>query len=198
MYHDTIHINFKNFGNLGDVGFDYNFLISKSNQDKFSPVKYGELLQKFDNIGFDTKYIKFNDIDSDDTIVYCTYNYQPNFDIFFSAYRKLLQYKKFSLTFEYGVIIGGKFYINSMNGAAGLYFVDSTIGEIYKEEIFKGKIHQKTMEIYRLINKDGIEIHSELTEENRNFEQHFFENYNVKVACRKYKLGRLKRLSFLD
>ena len=49
MYHDTIHIKFKYY-KLGDVDFDYSFLISKNNQSKFSAINYGILLEKFNEI----------------------------------------------------------------------------------------------------------------------------------------------------
>ena len=98
MYHDTIHINFKYYS-WKDVSFDYSFLISKIDVDKLSPIqnctfsliKYGDLLQKFDEIGFDLKYLKFHDF-SEDNIVYCSYNYQPHFNIFFSAYKKIIKF----------------------------------------------------------------------------------------------------------
>jgi len=190
MYHDTIHINFRYNQNDRDIAFDYNFMISKNSQDKFSPIKYGELLQKFDEIGFNLKYLKFYDIYDNDTIVYCTYNYQPNFNIFFPAYRKLMQNKNFNIAFEYGVIIGGKFYPNNMNTYAGVWF--SVANDGYKEDVIRGKSHYKATENYQLIDKDGKIIHTETTSYVNDFEQHFFENYDVKVAMRKYKLNRLK------
>ena len=58
MYHDTIHICFKN-SDFKDISFEYNFFISKELKDKFSTINYGELLQKFDEIGFNLKYLKF-------------------------------------------------------------------------------------------------------------------------------------------
>lgn len=191
MYHDTIHINFKY---RGDISFDYNFLISKNLQDKFAPIKYGELLQKFEEIEFDIKYLKFNDIYDDETIVYCTYNYQPNFNIFFLAYKKLIKNKNFDICFEYGVILNGIFYPNNMNFFSGILFIDKQkkLGDFCFEEVIKGKSHQKTHELYQLIDKDGKIIHRENASFENNFEQHFFENYDVKVAMRKYKLNRLK------
>jgi hypothetical protein len=200
MYHDVIHINFKYWGN--ELNFEYSFLISKTIQDKFAPIAYGELLQKFEEIGFKLKYLKFYDIYDNDTIVYCTYNYQPNFNIFFSAYKKLIQNKNFNISFEYGIIIGGKFYPNNMNYFAGAHFInaDNSWGRakhlleigIDIETIIKNKKHLKINEFYQLVDKEGNIIHKELTSAENNFEQHFFENYDVKVAMRKYKLNRLK------
>ena len=47
------------------------------------------------------------------------------------------------------------------------------------------------MELYQIVDKDGNVIASEIADEKNNFEQHFFEKYDVKVALRKYKLSRL-------
>lgn len=196
MYHDTIHINFRYNQNDRDITFDYNFYISKHQQDKFSPIAYGELLKKFEDIGFNTKYITFKDIDDDNTLVYCTYNWQPNFNIFFSAYKKLMIMKEFDISFGYGVIINGKYSPNNMNNFAEIRF--TTIEHKgWKEEVIKGKNHYKYLEFYQLVDKEGIVIHAEMTNSEMNFEQHFFENYKVQVAMRKYKLNRLK-LQFSD
>ena len=197
MYHDTIHINFKNYL-FSDISFDYSFLISKSLKDKFSPINYGELLSKFNEIGFNIKYLKFNDIEEDET-VYCTYNYQPNFNIFFSAYKKLLQNKPFNTNFEYGVIIDGKFIPNNMNSFARVNFIDTSIDGIFKHseisDVIKNKRYAKILEFYQIVDKDGYVIANETTDIEKDFEQHFFERYEVKLALRKYKLGRLKFLS---
>jgi hypothetical protein len=61
-----------------------------------------------------------------------------------------------------------------------------------KEEIIKGKFYQKLAEDYQIIDKNGEIIAHELADLENNFEQHFFERYDVKVALRKYKLSRLK------
>lgn len=202
MYHDTIHINFNNYQKSSinsSINFDYNFMISKIKYgDKFSSIKYGDLLQKFIDIGFDTKYLKFYDIQDDNTIVYCTYNYQPNFEIFFLAYNKLLKNQKFYLTFEYGNIIcfsgetSGTFYRNNMNYFAGISFTptDLPLGVI----IIDGMTHIKTRETYQIIDKDRNLIAIENTDSSKDFEQHFFERYDVKVYLRKYKLSRLENL----
>ena len=201
MYHDVIHINFRYNQNNRDIAFDYSFLISKNIQVKFSPIAYGELLQKFEEIGFNLKYLKFYDIYDNDTIVYCTYNYQINFNIFFSAYKKLMQNKNFNISFEYGIIIGGKFYPNNMNYFASIHFISENKWGRAKslldlgadtESIIQGKKHYKVGEFYQLVDKEGNIIHKELASVENNFEQHFFENYDVKVAMRKYKLNRLK------
>lgn len=195
MYHDTVHIkvNNSNSRSANELLFSYSFLISKNRYDKFSPIKYGELLHKFEEIGFNLKYIKFYDIDEEDTIVYCTYNYQTNFNIFFTAYNKLLKNKRFDIDFEYGVMINGKFIPNNMNHFASIHFKDSNFvpGEFF-EHVIAGKDHKKISEFYQVVNKSGEVIASELTNADTNFEQHFFEKYEVKVALRKYKLGRLK------
>ena len=196
MYHDTIRINFKNkFQTLpakDEIQFDYSFLISKNLKDKFSPINYGELLHKFDEIGFDLKYIKFYDL-TEDNIVFCSYNYQPNFDLFFSVYKKLLHKKMFNLSFEYGVIIDGIFKINNMNYFAGIHFYEEKYDAgKYIQTIIKGKYHQKRTIFYQIVNSDGDPIASEVTDIEKDFEQHFFEKHEVLVALRKYKLERLK------
>ena len=193
MYHDTISINFKSTIE-NKLSFDYTFLISKNIKDKFSPIIYGELLQKFSEIGFNIKYLKFNDIEEDKT-VYCTYNYQPNFNIFFSAYNKILKYHKFNIKFEYGNIYNGNFYPNNMNFFAVVYFVEQPtlfiLGD-YSEVVINERKHLRFREIYQIRNKDGHLIAEEYTDVDKDFEQHFFERYEVKVALRKYKLSRLK------
>ena len=198
MYHDTIHICFKN-SDFKDISFEYNFFISKELKDKFSPINYGELLQKFDEIGFNLKYLKFYDLTDKDT-VYCTYNWQPNFNIFFSAYKKILQNKDFNIFFEYGVIIDGKFYPNNMNYFAGIWFFEEKHVKLggFSEIIIKGKRHQKTLELYQIVDKNGNLIAEENTNAEKDFEQHFFERYEVKVALRKYKLRILKLNSELS
>lgn len=201
MYHDTIHINFKYYSHV-DINFDYSFFISKYNEDdtlfikynRFSTIKYGELLHKFYSIGLDLKYLKFNDI-SEDEIVYCSYNYQPKFEIFFSSYLKLISNKDFHISFEYGNIIYGKFYPNNMNFFAGVHFTNHTIDKTgIKETVIAGKLHKRSTELYQIIDKDGNVIACETTNDINNFEQHFFEKHEVKVALRKYKLNRLNGL----
>jgi len=196
MYHDTIHINFKYQPFWNDIPFDYSFLISKIKQDKFAPITYSELLNKFKEIGFDLKYLKFYDINDDSTIVYCTYNYQPNFQVFFSAYKKLIQNKNFNISFEYGIIINGKFYPNNMSYFAGIWFVpiEKKLDDLNHpfEEIIIEKTFLKKLELYQIVDKEGYVIHVEVANPGNNFKQHFFENYDVKVAMRKYKLSRLK------
>jgi hypothetical protein len=206
MYHDTIHIQFHYYGS--DIKFDYSFLISKKVKYQFSSINYGILLKKFDDIGFDLKYIKFNDLDIDET-VYCTYNYQPNFEIFFSAYKKVIHPKPFSITFEYGNIINGSFKPNNMNNFAGVFFtVDSMNNKPVparalaklngvKEEVVRGKSHIKVEEYYQIIDKEGNTIENDHVYAENDFETDFFQRYKVKVALRKFKLQRLKN-SFDD
>lgn len=197
MYHDTIQINFRNVYNKSvGLDFDYNFLISKYPQHNFSPIKYGELLEKFQEIGFDTKYIKIYDIQDDDTIVHCTYNYQGNFNVFFIAYKKLLKNVKIGLTFEYGNIINGVFHQNNMNYFSGIFFIEETKvpGDNTDETIISGKAFKKNMESYRIIDDLGNILAIENAKPGNDFEQHFFERYEVKVHLRKYKLNRLKNL----
>lgn len=204
MYHDTIHIKFK-YWKEGDVDFDYSFLISKIDKmefnfvpNHFSSTNYGMLLEKFNDIGFNLKYLKFNDLDLNSDI-YCTYNYQKNFDIFFTAYKKLIHKKTFSLHIEYGNIINGIFVQNNMTTFSSVSFVDivktklSIFGDDFKmpTDIIKDKTFFKTVERYQIIDKDGNPIASEITDSDSNFEQHFFERYEVKVALRKYKLTKL-------
>ncbi len=192
MYHDTISITLKNFSD--GITFKYVFLISKYQNHNFSPITYGNLLDDFKKIGFNTNYIKFKDIDDDNTIIYCTYNWQSNFNIFFIAYKKLLQTQNFDILISYGVIINGKYIPNNMNGCAEIIFKTKSDNG-YKEEVIKGKTHYKELEFYQLIESTGLVIHSEVTTFEKNFEQTFFEKYEVKLAMRKYKLGRLKKLS---
>ena len=193
MYHDVIHIKLYNW-RRNDIDFNYSFLISKNNQDKFSSISYGILLEKFDEIGFNLKYLKFNDLDLNSD-VYCTYNYQPNFNIFFTAYKKFIFQKDFNFSYEYGNIINGIFIQNNMTTFASASFIElfNTRPElrIFKEDIIKNKTFFKTIERYQIIDKDGTPIATEITDADSNFEQHFFERYDVKVALRKYKLSRL-------
>lgn len=215
MYHDTIHINFNYSGGDRDINFEYSFLISKNIQNPlegmtfkstsgcFAPIKYSELLQKFGDLGFDLKYLKFNDIDDLNTMVYCTYNYQSNFDIFFSAYKKIIQHKNFNITFEYGNVINGKFWCNNMNTFSGVNFIsaENNYGRAKKcaelnkpiESIIKGKKYYKTSEHYQIIDKNARVIDVDFTTVEQDFEQHFFESYKVKVALRKFKLSQLKK-----
>jgi hypothetical protein len=197
MYHDTIHINFKSSYQPKEIDFDYSFLISKKSKDKFSPIKYNELLKKFTDLEFDLKYLKFYDID-EDAIVFCTYNYQPNFEIFFTAYNRIIRQRFFDITFEYGNIINGKFFPNNMNFFAGIHFVERTdeygkpSAALYMKEVINGRYHIKKNELYQIVDKNGNLIYCEVATANNDFEQHFFEQYDVKVALRKYKLERLK------
>lgn len=197
MYHDTIQINFRNvYDKNRTLDFEYNFLISKFPENKFAPIKYGELLEKFKEIGFDVKYIKFYDINDDDTLVYCTYNYQENFNVFFIAYKKLLKNVRIGLTFEYGNIISGIFHQNNMNYFSGIFFTEEqkVSGDDSDETIISGKAFKKAMESYRIIDSEGNILAIENAKPENNFEQHFFEKYEVKVHLRKYKLNRLKDL----
>lgn len=201
MYHDTIHIKFK-YWKAGDVDFDYSFFISKTKfQIQFSPIKYGALLEKFNEIGFNLKYLKFNDLDLNSDI-YCSYNYQSNFNIFFSAYKKLIHKKNFNLSYEYGNMINGVFIPNNMTTFARVFFIDieNTKDRKYQIDvidcnntidIIKDKSFFKAVEKYQIIDKNGVSIASETTDSDSNFEQHFFEKYEVKVALRKYKLTKL-------
>ena len=203
MYHDTIRIKFSNYQKSSinsSINYEYEFMISKIKYgDKFSPIKYGDLLQKFKNIGFDTKYLKFYDIEDNDTIVYCTYNYQSNFEIFFLAYNKIFKNIQFNIIFEYGNIIAhypnddnGTFYRNNMNYFAGISFTPTNLP--FGEIIIDGMKHIKNKETYQIIDKDRKTIACETTDISKNFEQHFFEKYEVKVYLRKYKLSRLQNL----
>ena len=195
MYHDTIHIKFR-YNKSDDIDFDYSFFISKTNQNKFSSVNYGILLEKFNNLGFNLVYLKFNDLELSSD-VYCTYNYQSNYDIFFSAYKRIIHKKRFSFSYEYGNIINGVFIQNNMTTFSSVSFIDFDYARIikvnfsYNLDIIKDKIFYKTREKYQIIDKDGNSIADEITDADSDFEQHFFERYDVKVALRKYKLNRL-------
>lgn len=197
MYHDTIQINFRSVPTkyVHDIDFDYFFLISKTPQNNFSTINYSELLIKFSEIGFDIKYIKFNDIEEDET-VYCSYNYQSNFNVFFSAYNKILKNKKFNLSFEYGNIIEGTFLRNNMNFFSGIYFrnTDLIMGEYIYDNIISGKMFFKSSEFYQIIDISGIVISLAVASAEHDFKHDFFERYEVKLAQRKYKLNKLKKL----
>jgi hypothetical protein len=196
MYHDTIKINITNTHLFDDVSFNYDFLISKRKSNNFSPITYNDLLNKFKDIGFNTEYVKFNDIEGTE-IVYCSYNYQPNFLIFFKAYKKILKDKSFNLNIESGNIINGKFYRNNMNYQCGLYFKDYIYSQNYTfkfYDIIKDKIFVKVSEFYQIVDKNGNIISVDKVTEKNNFESNFFERYEVKLAQRKYKLNRLKKL----
>ena len=58
--------------------------------------------------------------------------------------------------------------------------------------IYEAKLHQKIAEVYQIIDKNGDIIMKEVSTCEKDFEQHFFDNYLVKVALRKYKLSKLK------
>ena len=206
MYHNVIHIKFKYY-KVGDIEFDYSFLISKTNQNQFSSINYGVLLNKFHEIGFNLKYIKFNDLDLNED-VYCTYNFQPNFNVFFLAYKKLIHKKDFYIIFEYGNIVNGIFIRNNMTTFCSITFVPEPLKEdfgpkssstsilykplLFKEiDIIKDKTFYKTVEKYQIIDKDGGIIASETTNFESDFEQAFFEKYEVKVPLRKYKLNKI-------
>jgi hypothetical protein len=193
MYHDTIHIKFR-YNKVDDIEFDYSFLISKTSQIQFSSINYGILLGKFDEIGFNLKYLKFNDLDLTED-VYCTYNFQSNFNVFFSAYKKLIHKKDFSIKYEYGNMINGIFYQNNMTTFSSVTFV-SNVSKIkdllFKEiDIIRDKTFFKTVEAYQIIDKDGMSIAFEVTDADSNFEQKFFDKYEVVVALRKYKLNKI-------
>lgn len=192
MYHDTIHINFKSIYNSTDFDFDYSFLISKNEENMFGPIKYSSLLQMFNDIGFDLKYIKFYDIE-DDITVYCTYNYQPKFEVFFKAYPKILAVKNFGLTFEYGNIIDGKFYPNNINFFAGVAFVpviNTIIGDD-SETITKYHRHKKISELYQIVDKIGNTIAIEFVSDSTDFKQDFFNKQEVRQYLREHKLKKL-------
>jgi hypothetical protein len=189
MYHDVIKIEFTYYG---EISFTYIFLISKKKyNDNFGHIAYGELMQKFEQIGFDLKYLKFNDISDTDSIVYCSYNYQENFNIFFKAYKKIITETKFNITFEYGNIVNGVFIQNNMNYFAGVVFTQQKGAN---EEIIKGKSLFKQIEYYQIADKNGHTIDNGFITADDNFETDFFQRYNVKVALRKFKLERLKNI----
>jgi hypothetical protein len=190
MYHDTIHINFI-YNRPNDISFDYSFSISKEISAKFSPIKYQTLLDNFEQLGFNIKYLKFNDIDDLDTTVFCSFNYQPNHNIFFKSYPKVIQNKPFDILFLYGNLINGIFIPNNINTSAGISFKNCDNTSLYKETVIKGIIHEKIKEMYQVIDKEGHIIATETVGQDIDFQQNFFQRYEVKVALRKYKLGRL-------
>jgi len=197
MYHDTIQFRLISVPTkyVHDIDFDYIFSISKKPQNNFSSVIYGELLNKFSEIGFDIKFIKFNDIEEEET-VYCTYNFQPNFNVFFSAYNKILKNKKFNIIFEYGNIINGNFCKNNMNFFSGIYFnyTDLIMGEYIYDNIISGKKFIKASEFYQIVDVNGYAISNKITLAENDFKHDFFERPEVRLAQRKYKLNKLKKL----
>jgi hypothetical protein len=82
-----------------------------------------------------------------------------------------------------------------MNFFSGVYFVSVLVGHIHNETI-GGKLQSKVKELYQIVDRDGKIIYNETTDISNNFEQHFFDKYEVKVALRKYKLEKLAELIF--
>lgn len=200
MYYDTICIKIKNYG-LDNLNFDYNFFITKNNPDAikiFSPIKWMDLLYKFKSIGFDTsKYFEIDGI-FDDSIVYCSYNWMSDFDIFFNAYPKIIHKKDFNLTFRYGNFINNIFILNNIIDAAEIIFTSLT-NSIFKYEYhILEKVLYKTHETYQIVDYNGDVISTLMVSDDVYFENYFFKNYffkqdSVKQILRKHKLENIKK-----
>ena len=209
MYHDSIQINLT--GSTSGVNFEYTFVMSKRNwtlpESEAKPVliKYGELLSRFEILGINTHYVTFPDIKDDQTLIHCVYNW-VSADIFFSNFPRLKENID-HITFRYGTIVNGIFYLNNMNFYAMIHFVrpgancspfkniniKNPFDYIY-DDVITGKLLRKIEETYHIIDKDGKTVAHEETDINMGFEQHFFEKTEVRLYQRKYKLAKLNEL----
>ena len=169
----------------------------KNKKQNSNPVKFVDLLNKFISIGFKPKYIKFYDIDDND-IVHCSYNYQSNFDIFFTIYKKLIEKQHFNLSISYGNIINGLFLLNNINSFAKIEFVNkkdiklnSYTDDNTFDDIIINKSFIKQKECYQIIGDDGKILANEEATKLGNFEHHFFDRKEVKFVLRGYKLKLL-------
>jgi hypothetical protein len=213
MYHNTIIITLA-YNDPKSINFNYSFVIYKNeqsiedgsidniNRDHAYKVNYYTLMNKFSEIGFNTKYLEFENVNLHDD-VFCSYNYQPDIDRFFLAYKKSIRNINFDIGFQYGVIIDGRFYLSHMNDFSSVYFLNmdklsrgiSIISGC--DDIINGKKYKQTQKTYQLVDKKGNIINKlqELININPNTysdtKREFFDSYNVKVYMRKYKLSRL-------
>ena len=198
MYYDTICVKFKNYGS-DNLNFDYNFFITKNDPDMiktFSPIKFGDLLYKFKCIGFDTsKYFEFDGI-FDDSIVYCSYNWMSDFEIFFNAYPKIIHKKDFKLIFIYGNFINNIFILNNIIDAAEIIFTSLT-NSIFKYEYhILEKVLYKTHETYQIVDYNGDVISTLMVSDDVYFENYFFKQDSVKQILRKHKLENIRKIFY--
>jgi len=171
-----------------ETNYQYVLVITNNSVDGYQMIKYKDLLKKFKKINFNTNHIILENFDIN-SYVYCSYNYGTKLDTFFRAYDKVLKNEKFNILFEYGNIINDKFIINNTSGPARKYFIASSEN---KEKIITDKSFKKVVEIYQIIDKNGIPVSEDKQTEKTGFETDFFNRPEVSVILRKSKLEKLK------
>lgn len=201
MHYDTICIRFQN-SRSNDLSFDYNFFITKYDPDTiyvekiFSPIKFGDLLYKFKSIGFDTyKYFEIDGV-FEESIVYCSYNWMADFDIFFKAYPKVIHNKEFKLTFRCGNFIDGLFVLNHITSAAEIIFITLTNSIIKYEYHILEKVLCKAHETYQIVDGDGVVASTLRVSYEVDFKNDFFNQDTVRQILRKHKLENIKKLFY--
>lgn len=208
MYHDTIHIIFESLP-MNNIEFKYNFLISKNSWlPNHKAIEYQELLNKLHNYGFNSDYINFPDVKDKTQNIFCEYNGTPNFLIFFKAFEKVLKPQGFNITFEYGSMIGGKFYPNNMNFYSSISFMESHYGDY---DVIYGVSYCKYAEHYQIVDSEGNIVDSIGStslggysisicnnKENPKLKDEFFKRQRVSVYLRKYKLEQLRDLNLTE
>jgi hypothetical protein len=218
MYHDTIHITFSSSDSTSNLGFYYDFLISKSNSwlnvwQKYnnSPkekhiTSYKDILSKFKEIGFNVEYLMFPDAE-DDVEVYCAYNYlvsKGGYEVFFKAYNKVLKKQPFDISFEYGTMINGTFHPNCINSCAIVkfispshksrkgYFNAAASSLLKRVNVISDLPFSKLYETYTIVDINGKKIYTlEVYDDFDEKKKEFFSNQKVAVYLRKYKLMEL-------
>lgn len=223
MYHEAIHIIFWQRSSKTDPGkidFAYDFLISKvglvfddiTTEQQFieNLISYEEILSKFESLGFNTKFLNFPDIKDKSQLLWCNYN-GNDYKVFFKAYEKVLKNQDFNITFEYGNVVerfnvagtSAQEYIFAENNMNGPAVVEYHTYKSYNhehfcniEDVIDGKVFYKSQETYKIVDKSGSVIAEEITNYQSGFETHFFENKDVQLYLRKYKLQELKQSLF--
>lgn len=219
MYHQAINIHFWDHGH--NSYFNYAFVISKitpvfDNLKSINPhefddqcITYMELMQKFDSLGFDIKYLAFPDIENDKELLWCNYN-GSDYRIFFKAFHRVLQRQPFNIDFEYGNIfqIDGKqkFIPNNINTFAVVSFkwfvwqkeqfekYLSPPEEIQSIDIIRGLHFTKISETYQIVDDSGKIIATENVGIEHGFTTNFWTRPEVALFLRKYKLAFLNKL----
>ena len=155
-------------------------------------------MNDFNKIGFNTKYISFNDILDGSITLWCEWNYERNYQKFFELWNRLMA-KSFNITFIYGNVIKGMFVENCMVHSSLVQFKPVFKKEspyvieesaIFRNTIIEGKVFWKSLERYRITDKDGNLICGMTTE----IPDEFFQHEDVKVYLRQYKLKKLRNL----
>lgn len=214
MYHQSIQIRFHN-SESNPIFFEYKFWISKLSDNPIElfgdnyenqTVEYQELLDKFESLGFNVKFLNFPDIKDKSTKVWCDYNGTTNFQIFFKAYDKILKNSLFDIDFEYGNIIKSSsgsltFVPNNMNSAATISYIfvnKKDYSFTYEESLIKGRTFLKTEEVYQIVDSNGkvvkeLNIKSNFGEIPDSIKDEFFQDPAVALYLRSYKLKELKQ-----